>query len=243
MVHGSTIEYIHCIKNCYPYVFFLRIFFLRQLFDCYPRSPRRVRRVRLRVKQATAKVIPAGRCTHALGGALERLAAPPRQQALRACELAQIGFASPSGWLCQAGMSRGGQSVISSRLAVDFHYEEGRHYEINVPFCSNWTPGSRNLIRLGNGLLLSCPRPPPEGQASATKTRDVTSEDKNKNFRTPPTFVTFLVGAAHGPPPDPAPTPLLRPSDPRTEPWPPVGRSGRAIRATGRRRSCIFEPK
>ena len=34
------------------------------------------------------------------------LAAPPRQQALRACELAQIGFASPSGWLCQAGMSR-----------------------------------------------------------------------------------------------------------------------------------------
>ena len=112
MVHGSTIEYIHCIKNCYPYVFFLRIFFLRQLFDCYPRSPRRVRRVRLRVKQATAKVIPAGRCTHALGGALERLAAPPRQQALRACELAQIGFASPSGWLCQAGMSRGRQSQV-----------------------------------------------------------------------------------------------------------------------------------
>ena len=43
--------------------------------------------------------------------------------------------------------------------------------------------------------------------------------------------------AAHGRPPDPAPTPLLRPIDPRTEPWPPVGRSGRASRATGRCRS------
>ena len=46
-----------------------------------------------------------------------------------------------------------------------------------------------------------------------------------------------LVGAAQDAPPDAAPTPVLRPSDPRTEPWPPVGRSGRAIRATGRRRS------
>ena len=80
-----------------------------ELFDRYPhpRSPRRLRRLRLlRVKQATANVTPAGRYTHARGP-LERLAAPPRQQALRACELAQIGFASPSGWLCQAGMSRG----------------------------------------------------------------------------------------------------------------------------------------
>ena len=97
----------------------------------YPRSPHRVRRVRLRVKQATAKVIPAGRCTHALGGALERLAAPPRQQALRACELAQIGFASPSGWLCQAGMSRGRPFILVPRMSVrplrslTFLYEKG----------------------------------------------------------------------------------------------------------------------
>jgi len=60
--------------------------------------------------------------------------------------------------------------------------------------CSRLTPGYRNLIRLGNGLLLSCPRPPPEGLASATKTRDVTSEDGAKILLAASDICDLLVG-------------------------------------------------
>jgi len=78
--------------------------------------------------------------------------------------------------------------------------------------CSNLTPGCRNLIRLGNGLLLSCPRPPPEGQASATKTRDVTSRRRRKKSSSskssPPTFVTFW-WERHKTPPQTPPRPLF----------------------------------
>ena len=62
----------------------------------------------------------------------------------------------------------------------------------NVPFCSRWACGSRNLIKLGNELLLSCPRPPPDGQALSTKTLDVMSRKSRKKISSqPPTFVTF----------------------------------------------------
>jgi hypothetical protein len=40
--------------------------------------------------------------------------------------------------------------------AVDLRdYEEGDHCEVKCDLCSHLTTGCRNLIRLGNGLLLS----------------------------------------------------------------------------------------
>ena len=73
-------------------------------------------------------------------------------------------------------------------------------------------------MKLGNGLLLSCPRPPPEGQALSTKTLDVMSRKSRKNRLADFEICHLFVGAAQDAPPDAAPTPLLRPSDPRAEP-------------------------
>ena len=77
---------------------------------------------------------------------------------------------------------------------------------------------SRYLIGPGRELRLSCPRPPLEGRALATKTRDVTREKLTQTFVTQKKICDLLVGAALDAPPDAAPTPLLSPSDPWTEP-------------------------
>jgi hypothetical protein len=47
-------------------------------------------------------------------------------------------------------------STGSRDHAVDLRdYEEGDHCEVKCDLCSHLTTGCRNLIRLGNGLLLS----------------------------------------------------------------------------------------
>ena len=66
----------------------------------------------------------------------------------------------------------------------------------NVPFCSRWACGSRNLMKLGNGLLLSCPRPPPDGQALSTKTLEVTSRKSRKKLLVSFDICHLFVGAA-----------------------------------------------
>ena len=56
--------------------------------------------------------------------------------------------------------------------------------------------GPLGPIRLGNELLLSCPRPPPEGQALSTKTLVVMSRRSRKNLLVSSEICHLFVGAA-----------------------------------------------